>query len=218
MDNVKKREIRIPDYSLGEELFNAISHGIGALLGAAALVLMVVKAHGALPEVTVSVFGVTMIQLYSISCIYHALPPSLKGKCVMRVIDHCNVYLLVLGTYIPVSLLGVGGAKGWWLFGIVALFTALGITFTAIDVDRFSLVSVICHLISGWSILISIPDLLRSMGMQGLVLMILGGVMYSVGAILYGLGKKRKYRHSIFHIFCLLGTVFHFFAIYFYLL
>ena len=79
MDNVKKREIRIPDYSLGEELFNAISHGIGALLGAAALVLMVVKAHGALPEVTVSVFGVTMIQLYSISCIYHAIPPSLKG-------------------------------------------------------------------------------------------------------------------------------------------
>lgn len=218
MKNEKKREIQIPDYTIGEEIFNAVSHGLGALLGVAGLILMVIKAHGVLAETAVSLFGVAIVQLYTISCIYHALSPRLKGKKVMRVIDHCNVYLLVLGTYLPVSLLGVGGWMGWLLLGIVFVFSVLGIVFTAIDVDRYQLVSVICHLICGWSILIGIPGLLKSMGVQGLVYSILGGIMYSIGAILYGLGKKKRYRHSVFHVFCLLGTFFHFWGIYMYLL
>lgn len=218
MKNEKKREIQIPDYTIGEEIFNAVSHGLGALLGVVGLILMVIKAHGVLAETAVSLFGVAIVQLYTISCIYHALSPRLKGKKVMRVIDHCNVYLLVLGTYLPVSLLGVGGWMGWLLLGIVFVFSVLGIVFTAIDVDRYQLVSVICHLICGWSILIGIPGLLKSMGVQGLVYSILGGIMYSIGAILYGLGKKKRYRHSVFHVFCLLGTFFHFWGIYMYLL
>ena len=218
MKNEKKREIQIPDYTIGEEIFNAVSHGLGALLGVVGLILMVIKAHGVLAETAVSLFGVAIVQLYTISCIYHALSPRLKGKKVMRVIDHCNVYLLVLGTYLPVSLLGVGGWMGWLLLGIVFVFSVLGIVFTAIDVDRYQLVSVICHLICGWSILIGIPGLLASMGVQGLVYSILGGIMYSIGAILYGLGKKKRYRHSVFHVFCLLGTFFHFWGIYMYLL
>lgn len=218
MRNEKKHEIQIPDYTIGEEIFNAVSHGLGALLGVVGLILMVIKAHGVLAETAVSLFGVAIVQLYTISCIYHALSPRLKGKKVMRVIDHCNVYLLVLGTYLPVALLGVGGWMGWLLLGIVFVFSVLGIVFTAIDVDRYQLVSVICHLICGWSILIGIPGLLASMGVQGLVYSILGGIMYSIGAILYGLGKKKRYRHSVFHIFCLLGTFFHFWGIYMYLL
>ena len=218
MKNEKKREIQIPDYTIGEEIFNAVSHGLGALLGVVGLILMVIKAHGVLAETAVSLFGVAIVQLYTISCIYHALSPRLKGKKVMRVIDHCNVYLLVLGTYLPVALLGVGGWMGWLLLGIVFVFSVLGIVFTAIDVDRYQLVSVICHLICGWSILIGIPGLLASMGVQGLVYSILGGIMYSIGAILYGLGKKKRYRHSVFHVFCLLGTFFHFWGIYMYLL
>lgn len=218
MKNEKRREIQIPDYTLGEEIFNAVSHGLGALLGVVGLILMVIKAHGVLAETAVSLFGVAIVQLYTISCIYHALSPHLKGKKVMRVIDHCNVYLLVLGTYLPVSLLGVGGWMGWLLLGIVFVFSVLGIVFTAIDVDRYQLVSVICHLICGWSILIGIPGLLKSMGVQGLVYSILGGIVYSIGAILYGLGKKKRYRHSVFHVFCLLGTFFHFWGIYMYLL
>ena len=218
MKNEKRREIQIPDYTIGEEIFNAISHGLGALLGVVGLILMVIKAHGVLAETAVSLFGVAIVQLYTISCIYHALSPRLKGKKVMRVVDHCNVYLLVLGTYLPVSLLGVGGWMGWLLLGIVFVFSVLGIVFTAIDVDRYQLVSVICHLICGWSILIGIPGLLASMGVQGLVYSILGGIMYSIGAILYGLGKKKRYRHSVFHVFCLLGTFFHFWGIYMYLL
>ena len=165
-----------------------------------------------------TLFGAAMVLLYTMSCVYHALPPKGRGKQVLRVLDHCNVYLLVFGSYIPAALLGVGGAAGWVLFGVVLLFSVVGIVFTAIDVDRYQLVSVICHLICGWSILAGVPGLLRSMGWGGLSWLILGGVMYSVGAILYGLGKRKKYRHSVFHVFCLLGTFFHFWAIYTYLL
>lgn len=218
MEKIKKHTVSIPDYTMGEEIFNAVSHGLGALLGVAALVLMVIKAHGVLPETAVSLFGAAIIQLYTISCVYHALSPQLKGKKVMRVIDHCNVYLLVLGTYLPVALLGVSGRVGWLLLGIVFVFSVLGIIFTAIDVDKYQVISVVCHLLSGWSILFGIPSLLRSMGLRGLVVLILGGVMYSIGAILYGLGKTKKYRHCVFHVFCMLGTFFHFWGIYAFLL
>ena len=218
MEEKKKRSISIPDYTLGEELFNAISHGLGALLGAAGLVLMLVRARGALAVTTAALFGAAMILLYTISCVYHALSPRVKGKKVLRVIDHCNVYLLVLGTYIPVALLGVGGARGWVLLGVVLLFAVLGIVFTAVDVDRFSLVSVLCHLGCGWSILFGVPQLLQHMGKQGLKYLVLGGVMYSIGAVLYGLGKKKRYSHSVFHVFCLLGTFFHFWSVYAFLL
>ena len=214
----KKRSIRIPDYTLGEELFNSISHGFGAFWGIAALVLMCVKANGILPKLSAVFFGISIIQLYTISCIYHALSPRLKGKKVLRVIDHCNVYLLVWGTYFPVALLGVKGWLGWLLLSAVFIFSILGIVFTAIDVDRFQLISVICHLLSGWSILFGVPKLLSVVGLHGLLYLILGGVMYSIGAVLYGLGKKKRYRHSVFHVFCLLGTFFHFWCVYAYLL
>ncbi len=218
MSEKKKLNIKIPNYTLGEELFNSISHGIGAALAVAALVLMVVKAHNPLPETTVSLFGATMIILYTMSCIYHALSPNLEGKKVLRVIDHCNVFLLVFGTYIPVSLLGVGGAKGWILFGVIGAFTIIGIVFTAINVDKYKVIATICHVINGWSILIGILELINNAGHEGLLFMILGGVMYTIGSVLYGLGSKKKYMHCIFHVFCLLGTFFHFWSIYMYLI
>lgn len=214
----KKKEISIPSYSLGEELFNAISHGFGALLSIAALVLMLIRARNALEVTTAAIFGTSMIFLYTISCVYHALSPGLRGKKVLRVLDHCSVFLLVFGTYIPASLLGVSGVRGWLLFGLVAFFTALGIVFTALDLERYQLAAVICQLLSGWSILMGASNLRAALGLQGLIWMIAGGVMYSIGAILYGIGKNRKYCHSVFHVFCLLGTFCHFWAIYKYLL
>ena len=213
-----KKEISIPSYSLGEELFNAISHGFGALLSIAALVLMLIRARNALEVTTAAIFGTSMIFLYTISCVYHALSPGLRGKKVLRVLDHCSVFLLVFGTYIPASLLGVSGVRGWLLFGLVAFFTALGIVFTALDLERYQLAAVICQLLSGWSILMGASNLRAALGLQGLIWMIAGGVMYSIGAILYGIGKNRKYCHSVFHVFCLLGTFCHFWAIYKYLL
>ena len=149
---------------------------------------------------------------------YHALSPGLRGKKVLRVLDHCSVFLLVFGTYIPASLLGVSGVRGWLLFGLVAFFTALGIVFTVLDLERYQLAAVICQLLSGWSILMGVCNLRASAGLQGLIWMIAGGAMYTIGAILYGIGKNRKYYHSVFHVFCLLGTFCHFWAIYKYLL
>ena len=213
-----KKEISIPSYSLEEELFNAISHGLGALLSVAALVLMLIRARNALEVTTAAIFGTSMIFLYTISCVYHALSPGLRGKKVLRVLDHCSVFLLVFGTYIPASLLGVSGVRGWLLFGLVAFFTALGIVFTALDLERYQLAAVICQLLSGWSILMGASNLRAALGLQGLIWMIAGGVMYSIGAILYGIGKNRKYYHSVFHVFCLLGTFCHFWAFYKYLL
>ena len=214
----KRLNIRIPLYTLGEEIFHAISHGIGAALSIAALAMMMAKARGSMAQVTSAVFGTALIILYTVSCVYHSLSRNVEGKKVMRVIDHCNVFLLVWGTYIPVALMGVGGALGWVLFGITGAFTALGVTLTAIHVDRYKVAQVICHLISGWSILVGLSKLMATMGAQGVLFLLLGGVMYTVGSLLYVLGSRVRYMHSVFHVFCLLGSFFHFWGIYMYLL
>lgn len=214
----KKRGITIPNYSLGEEIFNAISHGIGGLLSVIALIMMLLKAKTPLAIVSVSVFGFAMIVLYVISCVYHALSKRVKGKKVLRVIDHCNVFFLVLGTYVPVSLLGVGGWLGWTLLGVVFAFAATGISLNGVNVEKFKVSSVICHLVCGWSILFGVPALLQSIGRAGVYWLVAGGAAYTVGSVLYGIGSKKKYIHSVFHIFCLLGTACHFWAVYRFLL
>ena len=210
--------IRLPNYSLGEEIFNAVSHGIGGLLSVLGLVLLLVRARGALAVASAALFGASMVILYVISCVYHALSRRTEGKKVLRVIDHCNVFLLVMCTYAPVSLLGVGGALGWGLLAGVSVFAVTGIVLNAVRVDRFKVLSVVCHLVSGWSILLGIPRLLTAMERTGVFFLLLGGVMYSIGAVLYGIGAKRKHMHSVFHLFCLAGTFFHFWAVYVYLL
>lgn len=213
-----KLNIKLPNYTVGEEIFNSISHGIGAIFSIVALILMVVKAHGILPETTVTLFGCAMIILYTISCIYHALSPALEGKKVLRVIDHCNVFLLVYGTYIPMSLVGVGGKSGLALFIAITIITLIGVLLTAIKIDKTQVLQVICHLLSGWGALFFISQLKNSLGINGLILLIIGGVMYSIGSLLYAIGRKRKYMHSVFHVFCLLGTLFHFLCVYLFLL
>ena len=218
MQNQKRLNIRLPLYTLGEEIFHAISHGIGAALSVVALALMMVKARGTLAQISAATFGTSMILLYTISCVYHSLSRNLEGKKVMRVIDHCNVYMLVWGTYIPAALLGVGGALGWLLFAVTGAFTVLGITLSAIRVDKYKVPQVLCHLASGWFILLGLPQLMHAMGTRGMLCLLLGGILYTVGAILYGLGSRVRYMHAIFHVFCLLGTFFHFWGIYVYLL
>lgn len=213
-----KKSIKIPNYSLSEELINSISHGLGAIFAIVALVLLLVKSSQAIEYVTVSIYGTTMILLYIISCIYHALSPKIAGKKVLRVLDHCNVYLLVYGTYIPATLLAIRGALGWILFSFVSLITLIGIILSSINTDKFQKLEVICHLLNGWSALIAIKQLYLNIGINGLILLISGGIMYTLGAILYGLGAKKKYMHSIFHFFCLAGTILHFLTIYLYVL
>lgn len=220
MNMKKKKEIRIPIYNLTEELINSISHGLGAIFSVVGLIFLIIKAsdQGAMKITTITIFGTTMILLYTISCIYHALSPKIKGKKVLRILDHCNVYLLVFGTIIPVALVGISSIPGWIFFGVVFSVTVLGMVASIIDIDRFQALEVICHLINGWSVLFFSSYLIHNIGYSGLILIILGGIMYSLGAILYGIGSKKKYIHSIFHFFCLLGTLFHYLAIYLYIL
>ncbi len=216
----KKKEIKIPNYNLAEELISSISHGIGAGLSIWLLVILIIKASskGALEVTTVTLFGTTMILLYTMSCIYHALSRKITAKKVFRVLDHCNVFLLVFGTIIPIALVGIGGIQGWIFFSVVAFITILGITLSSIDIDRFQIMEVVCHLINGWSVVFFSKQLISNIGTMGFVFIILGGVMYSLGAILYGIGSKIKYIHSIFHFFCLAGTLFHFLAVYLYVI
>ncbi len=216
------KKIRIPDYSLGEEITNSITHGLGAIFALVALVLMIAKAavngNTALCFTVLSVYGSFMFITYVISCIYHGLSPRLKGKAVLRVIDHCDVYLLVLGTIIPVALLGVQGFYGWLLFTLALMLNVVGIVFTAIDVDKYSKISVFCHLLSGWCVCFFIRPLVANASVNCFWLILAGGVSYSIGAILYWLGKKVKYMHSVFHVFVLAGSVLQWLAIYLYLI
>lgn len=211
-------KVRIPKYSLGEELINSISHGVGAGLSIAGLVLLLVKANNSMEITTCAIYGSCMILLYVISCIYHGLSPKLRGKKVLRVIDHCNVFLLEAGTYTPLVLVTLGYPLGWLVFSLVWGITILAIVFNAIDVDKYQVVSAIFNLIIGWSVLFVFGPLKDVITSMGIFYLIMGGVMYTVGSILYGLGSKIKYMHSIFHFFVLAGSLFHFFMIYLYVL
>ena len=164
-----------------------------------------------------SIFGVTVLLLYLMSCLYHALKVNM-AKRVFRVIDHCTIFLLIAGTYTPFTLVTLRGTVGWVLFGIVWGMAVLGITLNAVNLKKFSKISVACYLVMGWAIIAAFQPLAEALAPQGVSLLIWGGIAYTVGAILYGIGAKVKYFHSVFHFFCLAGTVLHFFAIYLYVL
>ena len=220
MTDQKPHRISIPKYSLSEELLNAISHGLGALFGIVGTVLCIVKAANTGEPwriVSGSIFGVTVLLLYLMSCLYHALKVNM-AKRVFRVIDHCTIFLLIAGTYTPFTLVTLRGTVGWVLFGIVWGMAVLGITLNAVNLKKFSKISVACYLVMGWAIVAAFQPLAEALAPQGVSLLIWGGIAYTVGAILYGIGAKVKYFHSVFHFFCLAGTVLHFFAIYLYVL
>lgn len=215
-----KHRISIPKYTLGEELISAISHGVGALCGIAVLVLCIVKScnpFGGAKLASSIVFGLTVTLLYLMSCLYHSLKVN-KAKRVFRVIDHCTIFLLIAGTYTPYTLVALGGALGWWIFGVIWGVAVLGIVLNAVDLKKFAKLSVVCYLLMGWLIVFAYPRMVAVMHPNALKLLVWGGVAYSVGAILYAIGSKKKYFHSVFHFFCLLGTMLHFFSIYFYVL
>ena len=216
----KKSKITIPSYTLGEELLNSISHGVGALLGVAALVLCVVMAavhNNVWGVVSGSIYGASLVILYTMSTIYHALKVNM-AKRVFRVIDHCSIYFLIAGTYTPYTLVTLRGGWGWTLFGIVWGAAILGITLNAIDIKKFKVLSMITYLAMGWVIIIAIKPMLGAMQAGGLWLLLLGGISYTIGAVLYGMGKKKRYVHGVFHIFVVIGSVLHFFSILFYVM
>ena len=201
--------------NFGEELLNAISHGAGALLSVAGMILLLIKAktYGALLNVvSVAIFGASMVVLYLISCLYHALPLS-KGKQVFQVLDHCSIFLLIMGSYAPICLVTMGGVLGFALFAVNVSCGILGIVLNAVDLKRFKKLSMVLYIVMGWMGVLALPYIIRNMSLSGVVLLILGGVSYTVGVIFYR-QKEKLYRHGIWHFFVLGGTILQFFTVY----
>lgn len=216
----KKHRIDLPDYTLGEELISSISHGVGAALSIVGTFLCVskaIKSGSTLEIISAALFGVMMFLLYTMSCIYHGLARN-NAKRVFRVFDHCTIFLLIAGTYFPIVLVSVGGTIGWIYFSIIVISSIIGIVFNAIDVDKYEKVSLFCYVFMGWIIVFAFKPLYEAIGKEGIKLLVIGGVIYTVGAIVYQIGDNKKYFHSIWHFFVLGGTIMHFFAIYLYVL
>lgn len=223
MKRTKLIDRKLPDYTKGEEIFNTVSHIVGGAFGVAALVLCIIMSAvkgTALGVICSIIYGVSLIDLYTMSSIYHGLKPG-KAKKVMQVLDHCTIYFLIAGSYTPVVLVAmrpVYPVIAWILFGVVWGCAIIACTLTAIDLKKYNVFSMICYLAMGWAVVIFIKQTFEVMTVTGGILLLSGGIAYTVGSVLYGLGKKHKYMHSIFHLFILLGSVLHFFAIIFYAL
>ncbi len=220
---IKLADRQLPSYSKGEEIFNMVSHIVGGALGIAALVLCIISAaigHSAIAVVSSCIYGSTLILLYTMSSIYHGLRPGL-GKKVMQILDHCAIYFLIAGSYTPVLLVAMTRkypVLAWTLFGVVWGCAVVACVLTAIDLKKYSVFSMICYLAMGWIIIFFIKQTYEVLGAGGVIFLVSGGIAYTIGSILYGLGKKRKWMHSIFHLFIVAGSVLHFFAIIFYVL
>lgn len=205
-----------PKYTLGEEIFNAITHGVGALFGIVALVLTIIfsiKNNNTIGLISSIIYGVSMIFMFTTSCIYHALSPNVKGKKVMRIIDHCDIYVFIAGCYTPFCLSTIGGKIGWLIFGINWTCAIIGVLLNSINLEKFKKISFAIYLIMGWMIVFSFKSLSANLAPMGIKLLLLGGIIYTIGAVFYLAGSKKKYIHSVFHIFVLLGAISQFFSI-----
>lgn len=224
MNRIKLDDRILPTYTKGEEIFNMVSHIVGGSFGIAATVLCVIFAaihNNVYGVVSGAIYGATMILLYTMSSIYHGLSPKLKAKKVFQVIDHCTIYLLIAGSYTPFTLCTFreyNTALGWTMFGVIWAAAILGMVLNAIDLKRYRVFSMICYLAMGWCIIIKAPLLPKLLGVTGTIFLVAGGIAYTIGAIFYGLGRTKKYRHSIFHLLILLGSILQFFCILFYVM
>ena len=223
MKRTKLADRLLPIYSKEEEIANMVTHIIGSILGAIVLALCVIRStqNGSIPAVIAStVYGLSMIALYTMSSVYHGMKPGLAKK-VMQVIDHCTIYLLIAGSYTPVlvcSMIPVFPTVGWGLLAFVWAMAILATVFTAIDLKAYSIFSMACYIGMGWAIIFFIPQLLQVMSREGFTLLLAGGIAYTIGAVLYGIGKKRPWMHSVFHIFVVLGSLLQFLCIYLHVL
>lgn len=210
---------KMNNQSMGEEIANSISHGIGALLAIAGTAVAIVYAclHGdARSIVSASLYGAGLIILYMASTLYHSIT-NLKAKRVFRILDHCSIYILIFSSYIPVSLSLMRGAAGWVLFGINAGCTVLGVTLTAINMKKFHKLAMVLYLLMGWSIVfLGLPTLI-SLPKAAIWLLLSGGLCYTGGIAFFAM-KKPKYMHSIWHLFVLAGSILQYFAFLFYAL
>lgn len=238
------QEIELPDYKLRHELWNSITHGLGAVFGILVMIFSLLKIilngyDPSLPSyemnsyttyifkiVSIILYGLGLIITYTISCIYHALAKH-NGKRVLRVIDHDTVYLLIAGTYTPYCLISLREANlfgiipycGYIIFSIVWILIIIGIVFNSININKFKVLSFVMYICAGWTIILASKELLDVIGINGFLLLLFGGITYSLGSVLYGLGSKYSvWFHTVFHIFVLIGTILQFISIYMYVI
>lgn len=224
MQRISLKDRILPKYTKGEEIFNMTSHIVGVVLGIVATTLCVIFAaihKNVYGVVSGAIYGTTMIVLYTMSSIYHGLKPERFSKKVFQVLDHCSIFLLIAGSYTPFclsSFVPYNSILGWTIFGIIWAIAILGIVLNSIDIKKFKIFSMICYLGMGWCIIFTAKLLPQLLSTGGVILLVTGGIAYSIGAILYGIGKKYKWMHSIFHLFILLGSILQFLCILLYVM
>lgn len=213
----------LPNYTKAEEITNTVTHIAGGVMGIAVLILCTVVAsiRGDGWAVAASViYGTSMVALYTVSSVYHGLTPGMAKK-VMQVVDHCTIYFLIAGTYTMLLLTAIRPlypAIAWGVFGFEWIMAAIATTLTAIDLKKYNVFSMICYIGMGWAIILFARQTLQAMTMPGFLLLLSGGIAYTIGAVLYGIGSRRKWMHSVFHVFVVLGSVLQFLAVIFYAL
>ena len=224
MTRTKLKDRVLPTYTKGEEIFNMTSHIVGGALGVIALIMCVafsIVHKNGYAVIASIIYGASMIILYTMSSIYHGLKPHRPSKKVMQILDHCSIFILIAGSYTPfclVSFREYNLIMGWSIFAIIWSVAIIGIVLNSIDLKRYNVFSMICYLAMGWCVIFTARLLPKLLGIPGLVLLVAGGIAYTLGAILYGLGTKVKYMHSIFHLFILLGSILQFLCILLYVM
>lgn len=206
-------------FSKGEEIANTITHGIGAVLSLAGLVILIVfsSLHGTgWHVVSFTVFGVTMFILYISSTFVHALPPG-KAKDLFEIFDHSAIYLFIAGTYTPFTFIVIQGVLGWTMFGIVWGLAIAGVVFKSYFVKRFLFTSTFLYIVMGWMVILGWNEIVDNLHINGVILLVIGGLFYTVGAIFY-VWRGFKYHHMVWHLFVIAGTTAHFFCVLIYLL
>lgn len=215
------KERPFPDYTRKEELLNMWSHIFGAVC-AVVMMWIVVRLTWGNPLAMIScvVYVTTVLVMLVVSAVYHGLPKGMP-KQVMRVVDHCDIFFTIAGTYTPITLLGIcpiNPVMGWTIFAIEWVLAIVGATLNAIDLKRFSKFSMACYLGMGWCVVISLKPALQALTWPGFLLVLAGGVAYTIGAVLYQIGKKKRYRHFVFHIFVVIAVVVQFIGVVKYLI
>lgn len=218
LKRTKLADRQLPNYSTGEEIMNTVTHIVGGAMGVAALTMCVMLAaqnrniYGVIGS---SIYGFCMIALYSVSSVYHGLRPGM-GKKVMQVIDHCTIYFLICGTYTVIALSAIRPIYpklGWLLLGFEWIMAIIATVLTAIDLKQYRVFSMICYIGMGWAIIPFAKVVMQVLTKPGFCLLLAGGIAYTIGAVLYGIGSTKKWMHSVFHIFVDIGSLLQFLCV-----
>ena len=218
MKRTKLADRMLPHYTRGEEILNTVTHIVGGGLGCIMLACCIMKSalSSQISDLASTIiYGISLITVYTISSIYHGLHPG-TGKKVMQIIDHCMIYFLIAGTYTPILVNGFIPIYSTVGYSLLILEWGLGITaatLTAVDLKKFKVFSMICYIFMGWGMILFLPQALVALGSSCFLLILTGGILYTIGAVLFALGTKIKWMHSIFHICVILGSIFHFIGI-----